>query len=511
MQLPTTWRIRVYGTVAAVLGIFMAMEIAQEQYAWPTVFIGILLAIAIVYIQPLPLSTVLLGVLLVGYIVGNRGFAQLSLTARLPLLPAEVVLLVVGGILLATSALRRELPLRRDALNTVILVWMLCSSFRLVVDLRSFGVAALRDYATVYYAAFFFLAQWTAQLPDGRRFLRRCLLGGIAALVIVFPLFIQFPELFLNVLLVRGTPLVFFKGDLAGTFMAVGAVMFFLRFEERRSLWSLALSLVLIATVVTTNNRASMFGLVVAAVVLTTAGRWRFALFQTAAGAIAVVIILLTAQLRNESWRQTPLLDMYERVLSIADPQGRRSYSGETTFNKGDNNLFRTVWWRTCIDETLANSPWLGLGWGFDLAQPFVRVYYPEGGDDFSTRSPHNIIVTIFARTGVTGLLPFLAILAVIAQRTRRALRTGTMPTAGLWCSIWVIMSSACLGVVLEGPMGAVVFWITLGLAAAESVAETSAKEAPAALEQADTSAVPALPGLPDLAPGPEVPAPTFR
>jgi hypothetical protein len=36
--------------------------------------------------------------------------------------------------------------------------------------------------------------------------------------------------------------------------------------------------------------------------------------------------------------------------------------------------------------------------------------------------------------------------------------------TLGLWACVWTILVSACFGVVLEGPMGAVVFWSLLGI-----------------------------------------------
>lgn len=471
MLISSTWRTRIYGTVAAVLGVIAAVQIAHEQFFWPTVFIGTLLAVGIVYLQPLPLSTLLLGGAIVGYIVGNRGFAQLSLLGRFPLFPAEVVLLVSGGIMLVASALRRELPVRRDALNVLILLWMAFSSFRLYQDMKVFGVAALRDYATVYYAAFFFLAQWVARATESRAFLRRCLLVGCASLLVLLPLFTRFPDVFFTWLTFRGAPLIFFKGDLAGTFMAVGAVLFYLRFEERRSWWALVLSLALTGSVFATNNRASMLGLFVAMAILAVGGRWRFAALQAITGTLAVVAILLVAQVRNQPWEQTPVYEMYEKVVSIADPQGQRAYSGDDTFNKGDNNLFRTVWWRVCIDETLAHDAWLGLGWGYDLAAGFVRVYYPEAGDDFVTRSPHNVLVTLFARTGVVGLLPFLAVLVVVAWKTWRAARAQPVAIAGLWCGCWVILTAACLGVVLEGPMGAVIFWTLLGLANAETAA----------------------------------------
>ncbi len=109
-----------------------------------------------------------------------------------------------------------------------------------------------------------------------------------------------------------------------------------------------------------------------------------------------------------------PLHEMYERAVSLTDPYGEKSYSGEETSFKGDNNAFRSTWWAICVDDTLQTSPWFGLGWGYDLAEPFTRVYYPEGGDVFSARSPHNVFITVFARTGLVGLLPFLCMVFVI-------------------------------------------------------------------------------------------------
>jgi O-antigen ligase len=490
-MLSPVWRNRISGTGAAVLAIAMAVEIANEQFFWPALCAVVLVAIALVHTLPYRFSTLLLGILLAGYIVGNRGFAQLSASSRFPLLPAELVLLLVGLIFLTHCAFRRELPFRRDALDFALLGWIICGTLRLPLDVKQFGFAAVRDYATVYYAAFFFLVRWAARESASRQFIWHCLLVSCGALALVFPLFTTFPSFFTSLLLVRGTPLIYFKGDLAGTFMAVGAILFFLRFEERRSWWALLLSLALIGIVVSTDNRASMLGLIVAMTILFLRGRWKFAAFQAIAGVVAVLAVLLVAQARNKPWTQTPLFGLYEKVLSVADPFGARQYSGDATYNKGDNNVWRAVWWRVCIDEAVETNPWLGLGWGYDLAQPFVRVYYPEGGDDFSTRSPHNVLVTIFARTGVIGLATFLAVLIAIGWRAWRAAKEAPLATAGMWVGLWAIITSACLGVVLEGPMGAVVFWSMLGLA---SAFDTAAAETLALDTTENTGAIEATP-----------------
>ena len=147
---------------------------------------------------------------------------------------------------------------------------------------------------------------------------------------------------------------------------------------------------------------------------------------------------------------------------------GNRTYLSTDVEYKGDNNRFRLIWWRTIIDETIDGDPWFGLGFGHDLAAGFVRRYYPDSDEEFSARSPHCIFITLFGRTGVIGLLAFLAIVAAMTRRTWAVLRAPHCDEdlVTLWLAPWIVLISACFGVVLEGPMGAVVFWTTLGMAA---------------------------------------------
>jgi O-antigen ligase len=490
MTLAPIWRTRIYATGGALLAIWSGFAIAQQEFFWPFLLAGITGGLLLIRLQPLPIGTAVLGFALVGYIVGNRGFAQLYLANALPLLPAELVLLIGATVLAVQSAFRRELPFRRDGLNLGILFWMIVGVGRLLLDLRLYGFNALRDFALVYYAAFFFLAQDAAKNPAARRYLINCLLIGCVALAVAQIPYREFPDFFLERLTVRGVPFIYYKGDLIGIFMAVGAVLFFLRWEERRRISSLLISLGLIAATLATNNRASMLSLGVATLLLAAGGRWRFSFVQGGVGIFAVVVILLAADVSDSAWQNTPLYGFYERIVSITDPLGQNSYSGEDTSYKGDNNLFRSVWWRNVFDETVEENPYLGLGFGHDLADRFVREYFPDSAEEFSTRSPHNVLLTIFARMGLLGLIPFLVIVGSLARRSYRAVRANSLTPMGLWCGCWIILISACFGVVLEGPMGAVVFWTMLGLAHATSdspaIAAETAPIAAAALQPAE-------------------------
>jgi hypothetical protein len=191
------------------------------------------------------------------------------------------------------------------------------------------------------------------------------------------------------------------------------------------------------------------------------------------------VVLVLVAHVQHKTWRDTPLLGVYERVSSVFDPLGQGTYSAADAANKGDNNLFRMVWWRTVIDDTLHGGPVFGLGFGADLAERFVQEYYSDSPEEFSTRSPHNIVLTVFARTGAVGLVPFLAIVGVVLVRTVKSARRDLAST-GPWLVGCALFVSACFGVVLEGPMGAVVFWTALGLANARTAGEAVGATAPA-------------------------------
>jgi len=464
MILAPVWRTRFFAAGAAIVAVWLAIDIAHGRFVWPSAIAGLLALFLLARAQPLPLGHLALIVVSAGYIVGNRGFAQISLSPRLPLLPAELALLLAGGLLLVQSAWRHDLPLRRDPLNIAIFAWIVLGTFRVAFDVRTFGFMALRDFALVYYAAFFYLGQDLARDARSTRVFLTVVAFSCALVLPLFLLFERFPDFFFNVLSFRGNPIIYFKGDLAGTFIAVGAVLFWLRFESGRRLWNAALALLLAGAVVAMNNRASLLALLVATGWLAVRGRWRFAVTQAVAGVVAIILILSVATALRISWEKTPVFSLYERVVSIADPAGRRAYRGEDTHYKGDNNLYRLVWWRAVIDETLDGNPYLGLGFGHDLAERFVREYYPENSEEFNVRSPHNVLLTIFARMGAVGLLLFLTLIAFVTRQTWHAIPHG-LAHAAPWCLVWAMLVSACLGVVLEGPMGAVVFWTTLGLA----------------------------------------------
>jgi hypothetical protein len=455
-------------TLAASLAAFyLGWQVAEGAYALPMLVAAGICAMVLVRLTGLPADTIFTGLLLVGYLVGNRGFAQFMPVPGVPLLPAEAGLLLAGSWRGIQCAFERRLPFRPDALNWAVLAWAVAGTARLPFDVPRYGFLALRDYATVYYAAFFFLVQDMAgESPAARRYLLGCLLAGLLALAPTFLLFQYFPEVFLTQLTFAQTPLIYLKGDLAVTFLAVGALLTFHWAADHRRLWTWPAAAGMLLLLFSGGNRASMLGALVAAGLLLLAGRWRFPAFLGAIGGGALLVLLCLALVTGNQWAERRLHSLADQARSVLDVSGERRYESEDSFNKGDNNRFRLLWWRNVVLETWETNPVFGLGFGADLARGFVQEYYADSAEEFTTRSPHNVFLTMFGRTGAVGLGLWLGLCGVLLTRTWRTLRESADPVQwSLACAPLVILASATFGVVLEGPMGAVVFWGVLGLA----------------------------------------------
>jgi hypothetical protein len=437
------------------------------MFSVPLLAAGIALGAILIRITGVSFEAVVLGLLLFGYLVGNRGFAQLMPMSHVPLLPAELGLMITGGWLVVRSAFDRRLPLRPDSLNWAVLAWLVLGTARVVFDLRPYGLMALRDYAMIYYAAFFFIAQRMAGDAGTRRFFLFILVAASVAQPVALTVVELFPGFVMTMLAVKGVPLIYFKGDLAATFLAVSAIILFHASPPAHRYWMRPLATIIFVYVLTGQNRASMIGAGVALLLIACSRHRLFAVVQVYTLVALLLAVAALAWLAHSPWAEGKLQGASERMVSLVDVTGRGTYASTESSMKGDNNRFRWVWWRTVAHETMEKNPLFGLGFGYDLARGFLHEYNPQMAEDFTARSPHSIVVSALGRLGLAGLACFAWIGIVVARKTWRALRDPAFDIVDLsyWICGWVILASACFGVVLEGPMGAMVFWTLVGLA----------------------------------------------
>jgi O-antigen ligase len=435
-----------------------------------------------------PSDALIAGLVMVGLLIGNRGFAQLHVP-NVPLLPAEAALGFGLLVLMWTSARMQQLPFRLNGVGFALLCWVVVCAIRLPMDLRRFGFIAVRDFAMVYYALFFFLAQHWAEDVNARAWLRRCLLVGLALAPLAFEAFKIWPESIASHTLVRGVPLIFIKGDSAAALMAGGAAWCGCLAISRKQTRYAVLGLLLLTSVLLSNSRAAMVALMVIGLWFVATRGWKLLRAVAIYLACAVLVALAAAAFSRQPWHETEIYRGYERVASIVDFTGSHAYRSEVLQDKADNNDFRLTWWRIVARQTWDEDRWFGAGFGSELAAEFTRIYYPDADESFTARSPHNFVLTVFARSGLVGFITLLVVIAGMARETWRAAQRGAHDAFGLWLFGWGVLVSACFGVVLEGPMGAVVFWTVLGLAnSAEAVATENAE---ASTENVEAAALP--------------------
>ncbi|WP_438480133.1 O-antigen ligase family protein [Oleiharenicola lentus] len=465
-------RTLLFGAAAVALATWVGASIAQEDF-FLAALTAVLCVWAVLSWTRGPFAEAwLLGLLVFGYVIGNRGFAQMAPVSGLPVFASELGLAAVLTITLLRGALRRRIPFQRDWLNTLLVLWIALGTARIGWDVRTFGFVALRDFAMIYYVLYFFAAQAVADHELSRKLLHAALIATFAFLPVTSLLVELFPDFFRAHLLVQGVPLIFYKGDLLATFLFTGFILMLPKgeFKWGETWWRWLLALTGLAFGLSMLSRASMMGLAVAIGWLARSGRWRP--LQALVGVCALGLIGITAGslLQKKDFTQTKAYAIYEAVASIVDVSGTRVYQSDLSSDKGDNNRFRLVWWKNVSEETLSTSPVFGLGFGADLARGFLLEYYPTEELDFTTRSPHNIFITTLGRMGLVGVVCLLAVYWVQARSTARVARRARgndvrEREVTLQAACWVIMISACFGVVLEGPMGAIPFWIMLGLA----------------------------------------------
>jgi len=471
------WLLALLGCALAVL---VGVQLADGNMV-PAIVV-LIVPVIIVVERWIPLGTggLVLGALLIGNVVGNRGFAQIAPVPPLPLFPAELGLVIGAVWLIFRSAQAGRLPFRPDPLSLAVLAWIVLSSFRLPLDLRAHGLMAVRDHALVYYAGFFFLAREASATPSIRRGLHSAWILGIAVLALMYPFYERFEYFFLTAFTVGGIPLIAMKNDLAGTFAAAGAMYAAVRWAgSGRFAWGLLL-VVSLGLALYIISRAAFVGMLVAVVFFMPGARLRVAQALSILVLLGTLVAAIQVAGGERTWRDTRLYDVYEHAVSLTDVSGSRTYEGLESQDTGDNTRFRLVWWRILVDRTLDQYPLIGAGFGADISSEFARDYLGAGAGDFTARSPHNVLLTVFARTGFAGLLPFLALAALLFRHvwhrrnptTSAGDRTEAVRDAALGCAALVIFISACFGVVLEGPMGAVVFWIILGVATSRATAE---------------------------------------
>ncbi len=398
-----------------------------------------------------------------------------------------------GEVVLAVSLLwvighRGTLGLRsREGwlLSFLILAYMLLGAALAAKSVAGWGLDAARDAAICYYAAFYFVGLNVARRQAlGTRVWKILCLFWVLALVWESANLLsggRLAELGPEIPW-RGTNLLSHSGNDVMQHMGLGAfIVLFLRPPERYRQWQKVFVFVAVlglGLLALSHLRGAKFGLLLGAVVVLALGLAkgrpiRFSTRMFWVGAVGATALLAASVLVTSD---------------LADAMHLRRFAEANPLSPQGTAYWRMLWWEELAEEVMRRNPAFGLGFGESLG-----VYNPyllgNEHEAWPVRSPHNINMTVFARTGIVGGVLWVAILGIgfgmLFRRVWRGRVRGHAysPERREELVFWLLMLTATwgnssVGVLMEGPVLGVWFWFALGFAWGRSLAFPAQYEA---------------------------------
>jgi hypothetical protein len=145
----------------------------------------------------------------------------------------------------------------------------------------------------------------------------------------------------------------------------------------------------------------------------------------------------------------------------LTDSDDVSFYAGTITWRKN--------WWHAIWQNSQENPTNFLIGPGYGFVLKNLVNYLKQNGD---VRTPHNIFYYALGYSGWIGVVIFFALQIACALMLWRVYRiTGQSYGLAFWAAS---LSAAFLGNVMETPMGAIPFYLTIGLIVGPTLGLTS-------------------------------------
>ena len=419
-----------------------------------------------------------IGLLLLGYLLGDWGFAHQGIP---PLYVSEIVLVLCLPLFLIAPDVVGLLDLPSVWLLLALDVWCL---FQTLPYVGIYGLDSFRDGVLYGYSIFAFIV--AAYIIDARAIDRLCHLYGR---IIPF-CFIVMPFLLLTQpddadLIPESAPFVFLKaGDVAvhlvgiSSFMLLGLGSVVPAKRHRHFLVVLALFWLGVAVTafwVVSFSRAAFLTLVVGMGLVSWVRFDRRQLIGLLGVGVVTIGVFVAADVHLElERRDISTSQIIENITSIVFRTEHESAVGQDLVSTAE---WRLRWWEDIVEYCIFGEYfWAGKGFGINLADDDGYQTDIEG----RLRSPHNGHLSFLARSGVPGLILWLSFLGAFALSLYRSgvrMRKRGLEfwyRFNLWIfSYWMAaVVDASFDVYLEGPQGGIWFWSITGLGLATLVLE---------------------------------------
>lgn len=469
--------------VVVVLGVALAalcgIAIGSAEYIGVAALTGALILFALLFVlwpRYLPEAKIL-AFLITGHVVFQRWFADQRVSI---IFVTEAGLAIAGALVLVRLAFQRFRAFPRHALTWPIALLLIFGAARFaLIDFRRFGlISSARDFALIYYMAFYFIGYAIGIHEPSRELIKKWFYRGTTLyLLMILPLFFIFmPQGILSTFTI-----VLSTRDMAIIVPAYSCLLLGVAAIKYRRPILYLLAVIPFVWLVYLRSRAGYIAFGVSGVVFLAAisQNRRVFLLRTVLVTVSTVavaaIVLMTSELVRVQTIQpfvTELRDIFDfdalQVRKNAVAGSGEHYSGETS-------RWRAAWWQAVYDDTMEQNPVFGLGFGYDLAKRFNRDFYGRTGGEAAARNPHNVAFTFLGRMGLLGLGLFIWFVIAFAREVMKvvsAIRAQRQPLDHI--NLWIVTCAAlCVGLfshTFEGPMAAVPFWTFLGIAVAQQV-----------------------------------------
>ena len=404
-----------------------------------------------IYIRMLPFF-------LLGYAVAGRPFAYLGVP---PLYMGEILLLMGVWQILQSSHLWKVFLQPSAWVLSFFMSWGVACT---LPYLHHYGLMTLRDAALWGYGLFAFV-------------IAMILISRPSLLLLLINRYQFFTRIFPFITLIGLVSLIFFKRVLFD-------ISTFFQMKPGDILVQLA---AMVSFTTCGLNRPTLFwifALVGSVLVAGSVGRGGLLAFSLGVG-----FILLLRLRHTSSWKMLGSLlgaFLVMGLLLLALPQEGKQTARKISPDQLVKNMlsvvttsekcglegtkrYRLEWWDKIINYTFFGDYFIGgKGYGINLAEADDQLLH----GDMSLRNPHNVHLTILARSGVPGLFLWLTLNITWFCGIIRSIIQAKYAQLSMWegwfCTLLTFYVAALINasfdVYLEGPMGGVWFWTVFGI-----------------------------------------------
>lgn len=413
-------------------------------------------------------------ILLSGYFLLTRGFSYIGIHVKdFYIFIGEIVM----GISLISYNFRPTIAkLFSNSISKWMIAWILLGFILVIVNLTQSQyrlISIVRDFAMIYYSIFLLFGYAFYKNYKNLEIFYK-IIGWVFILHAIWGLFYMAEETIVrnSPLLMGFMPLFSFRGDADSLIFLGGALYFLLMARQYKWPKSLAFLTVIVQLflILVFQGRAIYVSCFFVFLFLFIAGVKKI-FFKI----IILFILIFSAWIVSN-------FEMKAKSIGDHDVSVEGTLQEFASIFKPDESgtaRFRLVWWRFVIEQALKDPNLLLFGKGFGPSLAIDSSYMIVGNTVRKNeeiggiaKSPHNFLITLFGRMGITGVflwlvfncLFFLHMLKGI--RISRLLYEHKIHNILVWiaCFILAIIGTSLFAVLLEAPFMAIPYFFFMGL-----------------------------------------------